>query len=75
MTSQAASYAPMNISIIIGYPNQIARADWKKYLPIFKDQKGDDAAIDLFRFHKHIHKLGVGWHDDSLMKLFRISLE
>ena len=40
-----------------------------------KDQKGDDAAIHLFRFHKHIHKLGVGWHEDPLMKLFRLSLE
>ena len=38
-------------------------------------KKGDDAAIHLFIFHKHIHKLGVGWHEDSLMKLFMFSLE
>ena len=75
MNSQAARYAPMNFYVILGYPNQIPPAICKTYLPIFKDQKGDDVAIILFRFHKHIHKLGVGWHKDSLMKIFRASLE
>ena len=48
---------------------------WQAYLPKFKDQEGDDVSIHLFRFHKHIHKLGMGWHADSLMKLFMFSLE
>ena len=63
MTSRAARYAPMNISHIPGFPNQIPHVDWQAYLPKFKDKKGDDATIHLFRFHK----LGVGWHEDSLM--------
>ena len=29
----------------------------------------------MFIFHKHIHKLGVGWHEDYLVKIFRSSLE
>ena len=65
----------MNHAHIPGFPNRIPPVDWQTYLPKFKDQKGDDAAIHLFRFHKHIHKLGVGWHEDSLMKIFMISLE
>ena len=62
MTSRAARYAPMNFDVILGFPNRIPPINWKTYLPIFKDQKGDDASIHLFIFHKHIHKLGVGWH-------------
>ena len=75
MTSPVARYSPMNFDVILGYPNQIPPAICKTYLPIFKDQKGDDVAIHLFRFHKHIHKLGVGWHEVSLMKIVRDSLE
>ena len=56
---------PMNRSHIPGFPNQIPDIDWKAYLPRFKDQKGDDAALHLVRFHKHIYKLGVELHEDS----------
>ena len=65
----------MNLDHIPSFPNRIPQVYWQAYLPKFKDQNGDDAAIHLFRFHKHIHKLGVGWHEDSLKKIFRISLE
>ena len=75
MTSRDARYAPMNLATIPRYPNKIPLVDWKTYLPTFNDEKGDDAAIHLFRFHKHIHKVGVGWHEDSLMKLFMFSLK
>ena len=75
MSSWAARYAPMNISSIPVYPNKIPLVNCQTYIPRFNDEKGDDAAIHLFRFHKHIHKLGVGWHEDYLMKLFMFSLE
>ena len=65
----------MNRAHIPGFPNQIPNIDWKTYLPRFKYQKGDDAALHLFRFHKHIHKLGVELHEDYLMKIFMSSLE
>ena len=49
--------------------------NWQTYLPRFNDEKGDDASIRLFRFHKHIHKMVVGWNEYYLMKLFMFSLE
>ena len=60
MNSRATRYTPMNLATIPGYPNKIPLVNWKTYLPRFNDEKGDDVAIHLFRFHKHIHKLGVG---------------
>ena len=74
MGSIAVIYAPMNHAHIPSFPNQIPNIDWQAYLPRFKDQKGDDATLHLFRFHKHIHKLGVELHEDSLMKMFMVSL-
>ena len=71
----ARRYAPMNRAHIPGFPNRIPRIYWITYLPRFKDQKGDDATIHLFRFHKHIYKLGVELHENSLMKIFMISSE
>ena len=65
----------MNLAAIPGYPNKIPLVNWLTYLPRFKDEKGDDASIHLFIFHKHIHKMGVGWNEYSLMKLFMFSLE
>ena len=75
MTSRDARYIPMNLAAIPGYPNKIPLVNWQTDLPRFNDVKIDVSAIHLFRFHKHIHKLGVGWHEDSLMKLFMFCLE
>ena len=72
MTSWATRYAPINIASIPGYPNKIPLVNWQIDLPRFNDENNDDAAIHLLRFHKHIHKLGMGWHEDSLMKLFML---
>ena len=75
MSSMDVRYAPMNRTHIPSFPNRIPNIDWQEYLPRFKDQKGDDVALHLFRFHKHIHKLGVELHEDYLMKMFMVSLE
>ena len=75
MTSQAGRYTHMNLASILGYRNKIPLVNSQTYLPRFNDEKGYDATIHLFTFHKHINKLGVGWHEDSLMKLFMFSLE
>ena len=75
MSSIVVRYDPMNRAHILGFPNQIPNIDWKSYLPRFKDQKGDDVSLDLVRFHKYIYKLGVELHEDSLMKMFMVSLE
>ena len=65
----------MHRSHILGLPNRIPNVDWQTYLPKFKDQKSDDAALHLVRFHMHIHKLRVEFHEDSLMKMLMASLE
>ena len=65
----------MNHVHIPGFPNRIPNIDWKTYLPRFKNQKGDDVSLNLVRFCKHIYKLGVELHEDSLMKVFMVSLE
>ena len=75
MSSLSARYAPMYHAHIIFFPNRIHKVDWKKGLPKFKYQKNDDDALHLVRFHMHIHKLGVELHEDSLMKMFMVTLE
>ena len=65
----------MNRDHIPIFPNRIPNIDWQTYLPRFKYHKGADAALHLVRFHKHIYKLGVELHEDSLMKMFMVSLE
>ena len=65
----------MNHAHIPGFPNRIPNIDWQAYLPRVKDQKGDDDALHLFRFHKRTHKLGVELHEDSLMKMLMVILE
>ena len=47
-------YDHMDRSNIPGFPNPMPNIDWLKYLPVFKDEKGDDVAIHLLRFHMHI---------------------
>ena len=65
----------MNIASIRGFPNRIPHVYWKTYLPKFKYQKGDDDVLHLVIFYKHIYKLGVELHEDSLMKMFMVSLK
>ena len=49
--------------------------DWKSYFQKFKDEKGGDASFHLVKFYMHIHRLGVGFHEDCLMKMFMDTLE
>ena len=65
----------MNCTHIPCFPNRISNIDWKTYIPRFKYKKGDDVSLNLFRNHKHIHKLGVELHEDYLIKIFMVSLE
>ena len=75
MSSTAVRCAPMIRAHNPSFPNRIPNIVWQEYLPRFKDQKGDDAALHLVRFHKHIYMQGVELHGDSLMKMFMVSLE
>jgi len=75
MGSVSKRYAPLNRSHIPGFPNSIPKVDWQTYLPKFKDQKGDDVAFHLVKFHMHICSLKVQFHEDCLMKMFMATLE
>ena len=70
-----ARYAPMNRSHIPGFPNPMPKVDWLDDLPIFKDEKKDDAALHLVRFHMHVCSLKVHFPEDCLMRMFMATLE
>ena len=54
-----AMYAAMNRSHIPGFPNPMPKVEWLTDLPIFKDEKKDNDALHLVRFHMHVHSLKV----------------
>jgi len=70
-----ARYAPMNRSHIPGFPNPMPKVDWLDDLPIFKDEKKDNAALHLVRFHMHVRSLKVHLPEDCLMRMFMATLE
>jgi hypothetical protein len=65
----------MDRSGIPSFPNPMPHVNWLNYLPLFKDKKGDDVVMHLFKFHLHIRKLGVKFPEDCLMKMFMETLE
>ena len=75
MDSQYARYAPMNHSHIPGFPNCLPHIDWQTHLPKLKDEKGDDDALHLVKFHIHIHIVKVEFPEDCLMNMFMEYLE
>ena len=75
MNSIARRYAPLNCAHIPSFPNPIPKVDWTTYLPKFKDREGDGAAFHLIKFHMHISRLKVQFHEDCLMKMFMATLE
>jgi len=71
----SARYAPMNWSHIPGFPNPMPKVEWLTDLPIFKDEKKDNVALHLVRFHIHVHNLKVQFPEDCLMNMFMATLE
>jgi len=65
----------MNRSHIPGFPNPMPEVDWLEDLPIFKDEKKDNDALHLVRFHMHVHSLKVQFPEDCLMRMFMTTLE
>ena len=70
-----ARYAPMNRYHIPSFPNPIPKVKWLTNLPIFKDEKKDNVAFHLVRFHMHVCRLKVHFPEDCLMKIFMATLE
>ena len=65
----------MNRAHIPCFPNHLPHIDWQTYLPKFRDEEEDDAALYLLKFYIHIHRLRIEFHEDCLMKLFMETLE
>ena len=70
-----ARYAPMDRSHIPGFPKPMPKVDWLDDLPIFKDEKKDNVALHLVRFHMHVRSLKVHFPEDCLMRMFMATLE
>ena len=68
-------YAPMNRDHIPRFPHKMPQVNWDKNLPIFQDEKVDDALLHLIKFHIHSWRLKVEWHEDLLMNIFMVKLE
>ena len=62
----------MNHAHIPGFPNRI---DWKTYLPKFIYGNENEDILHLIKFFWNIHKLGIRFHEDCLMKIFMATLE
>lgn len=60
---------------ILGFPNSMPGVSWKTYLPTFKDKKGDGVDLHMIRFHMHIHKFKVKFHEDFIMNMLMVCLE
>ena len=60
---------------ILGFPHKMPQVNWMKNLPIFQDEKFDDDLLHLIKFHIHVWRLKVEWHEDYLMKMFMATLE
>ena len=60
---------------IPGFPHKMPEINWLKNLPTFQGEKVDDPLLHLIKFHIHVWKFKVEWHEDCLMKMFMATLE
>ena len=46
-------FAPLDFSSVPGFPHPVPdMSEWGDFLPVFKDEKQDNPAIHLLKFHK-----------------------
>ena len=48
---------------------------WDDNLPVFQGEKFDNSVLHLIKFHIHVWRLKVEWHEYFLMKIFMLTLE
>ena len=60
---------------IPGFPHKMPQVNWDDNLPVFQGEKFDDPLLHLIKFHIHVWRLKVEWHEDCLMKMFMLTLE
>lgn len=69
MDHKPARYSHLNQDHILGFPNHMPHVDWKTYFPKFIDERGDDVALHLVKFHMHVRRLKVQYHEDYQLKM------
>ena len=71
----AQRFAPLNFSIVPGFPNTVPTMDeWGDFLPQFREKEEDNLAHHVIKFHQYMDQLSIH-HEDVLMKMFMYSLD
>ena len=71
----AQRFAPLDFSSISGFPHPVPHmSEWGDFLPVFKEEKEDNPAEHLKKFHECMDLLDLQ-HEDVHMKMFMHSLE
>ena len=60
---------------IPGFPHKMPQVNRDVNLPVFQGEKFDNPLLHLIKFHIHVWRLKVEWHEDCLIKIFMLTLE
>ena len=67
-------FAPLDFSSIVGFPHLVPDMyEWGDFLPVFKEEKEDNPAKHLLKFHECMDLLDQQ-HEDVHMNMFMYSL-
>ena len=71
----ARRFSPLDFSSVSGFPHTLPHmSEWGDFLPVFKEEKEDNLAEHLKKFHECMDLLDLQ-HQDVRMKMFMHSLE
>jgi hypothetical protein len=70
----ARRFAPLDFSSVPGFPHPVPdMSEWGDFLPVFREEKDDNPAEHLLKFHECMELLNLQ-HEDVRMKMFMYSL-
>jgi hypothetical protein len=70
----ARRFAPLDFSSVLGFPHPVPNmSEWGDFLPIFRENKEENPAKHLLKFHECMDLLDLQ-HEDVRMKMFMHSL-
>jgi hypothetical protein len=70
----ARRFAPLDFSSVLGFPHPVPdMSEWGDFLPVFREEKDDNPAEHLLKFHECMELLNLQ-HEDVRMKMFMYSL-
>ena len=65
-------FAPLNFSIVRGFPNTIPIMDeWGDFLPRFKEKEEDNLAHHVIKFHQYMDQLSIHHEDENVYVFVR----